>query len=386
MAAVTGVRYSDTDTSNIGIDMSDTLYMISPFDVPLLQLVGKDSLASPCVAVKHEWLEDNLRALDSVVVTLGELNNATAALTTTTCTAGTGVQFRINDIVEVTSAVGVELIRLTSAMSTDTFVVATGGRGYGNAGTGLAHSGLPTLKIIGNVNLQDAGVGASRSTTKTGRFNNTQIFESAVVVTSTLQAIKKYVEQNEMAAQIERELRVAWIQMERTLISGKKVAPTSTVAGAMDGILPVITTNAYAKAGAALTEEFVLAALNDCWNAGGQPTHIVSGAFQRRQMNKFLDSMRLTTRTDRIAGSVVDTYTSTFGTVDLLLDRNMPADTVLVIEKGRLGFGPLRDHALKVVDIPQTTGLKDTKQLYGQYTSETRNQAAHAKITGLATA
>ena len=385
MATYTGTHFSDSDTYNIGIDMSDTLYMISPFDVPLLQLIGKDSLATPCVAVKHDWLEDSLRGLDSTVATLGELNNATSALSTSVVTSGDGVKFRINDIVEVTSAVGVELIRLTSAMSTDTFVVATGGRGYGASGTGIAHSGLPTLRIIGNVNLQDAAVGGSRSTQKTARTNYTQIFESAVVVTSTMQALKKYVEQNEMAAQIERETRLAWIQWERALISGKKVATTATVAGAMGGILPEITTNAYAKAGAALTEEFILTALNDCWAAGGAPTHIVSGAFQRRQMNKFLDSMRLTTRTDRVAGSVVDTYTSTFGTVDLLLDRNMPTDTVLLIEKGRIGFGPFTDHSLKVVEIPQTTALKNTKQLYGQYTSETRNQAAHAKITGLAT-
>jgi hypothetical protein len=102
-------------------------------------------------------------------------------------------------------------------------------------------------------------------------------------------------------------------------------------------------------------------------------------------MNKFLDSMRMTTRTDRIAGAVVDTYSSDFGTVNIVLDRNMPTDTVLVIDAKRIGFGPLRDHALKVIDIPQTTGLVSTKQLYGQYTSETRQCKAHAKITGLST-
>jgi len=385
MAIITTTRFSDSDTYNIGIDMSDTLYMISPFDVPLLQLIGKDSLANPCTAVKHEWLEDELRGLDSTIVTLGELSG-TGAVTTSTCTAGHGLKFRINDIVEITSAAGVELVRLTSAMTTDTFTIAaTTGRGYGNSGTGLSHTGLPTLRIIGNVNLQDAAVGGARTTTKTTRVNYTQIFESAVVVTSTLQAIKKYVEQDEMAAQMERELRLMWIQMERALISGKYVAPTATVPGALAGIIPTTTSNAYAKAGAYLTEEFVLQALNDIWAAGATPTTIVSGAFQRRQMNKFLDSMRLTTRTDRVAGSVVDTYTSTFGTVDLLLDRNMPTDTVIVIDKARIGFGPLRDHALKVVEIPQTTALKNTKQLYGQYTAELRNQAAHAKITGLAT-
>ena len=118
MATIVGTRYSDTDTANIAIDMSDTLYMISPFDVPLLQLVGKDSLSKPCTAVKHEWEEDNLRSLDSITVTIGQLASGDVALSTTTCTAGTGVQFRINDVCEVTSAAGVELIRLTSAMST----------------------------------------------------------------------------------------------------------------------------------------------------------------------------------------------------------------------------------------------------------------------------
>ena len=388
MAIVTTTRYSNTDTANIAIDMSDTLYMISPFDVPLLQLIGKSSLSTPCTAIKHEWLEDELRGLDSVVVTIGELASGDVALSTTTCTASGGLKFRIGDVVEVTSAAGVELIRLTSGMSTDTFVVANqsgGGRGYAGT-TPLSHTGLPTLRIIGNVNLQDAGPGASRTTTKTGRFNNTQIYEDTVVVTSTSQAIKKFVEQNEMDAQIGRALKIAWIEWERTLLSGRKVAPTNTVAGAMDGILPVLTTNAYAKAGAYLTEEFLLQALQDCWVQGGRPNYVVANAFQTRQMNKFLDSMRMTTRTDRVAGAVVDTYSSDFGTVNILLDRNMPKDTVLVMESDRIGFGPFTDHALGVTVIPQTTALKDTRQITGQYTSETRNEAAHAKITGLATA
>jgi hypothetical protein len=95
--------------------------------------------------------------------------------------------------------------------------------------------------------------------------------------------------------------------------------------------------------------------------------------------------MRMTTREDRKAGVLVDTYTSDFGTADILLDRNMPADTVLLIEKGRIGFGPLRDHALGSAPVETSTRLKTAVQLVGQYTSEVRNEPAHAKITGLAT-
>jgi hypothetical protein len=380
MAVITGTRFGFSDSANVAIDMSDTLGMISPYDVPLLQLIGKDSLSNPCVATKHEWLEDELRSLDTAIATQGEFSG-TGAISTSTVTAGTGVQIRIGDVLKIES----ELLLVTSAMSTDTLTIAAGGRGYGGS-TAAAHASLTPIRIIGNVNVQDAAQGASRTTTKSGQFNYTQIYEDTVVVTSTAQAIKKYVEQNEMSAQLMRALRIAWIQFERTLLDGRKVAPSAGVASAMDGILPRISTNVYAKSGALLTEEFILQAMNDSYNAGGAVDTIVCGTFQKRQLNKFLDAQRETTRTDRTAGTIVSNYESDFGTAQIVLDRNMPTDTVLLIEKSRIGFGPLRDHALSAAPVETSTRLKDAVQIMGQYTSETRNEKAHAKITGLATA
>lgn len=378
MATVAGARYGFTDSSNVAIDMSDTLGMISPSDVPLLTLIGKDSLSKPCVAVKHEWLEDILRPLDTAVATVGELNG-TGAVSTSTVTAGQGTYLRAGDVIKIDS----ELL-LIGSVSTDTLTIAAGGRGYGGS-TAAAHLTLAPIRIIGNVNVQDAAQGASRTTTKTGLFNYTQLYEDTIVVTSTAQAIKKWVEQNEMDAQLQRALKVAWIQWERTLLDGRKVAASSGVASAMDGILVRITTNAYAKAGAALTEAFILQAMNDSWAAGGAIDTIVLNAFQKRQANTFLDSMRMTTRQDRVAGVIVDTYTSDFGTADIVLDRNMPTDTVLLIEKGRIGFGPLTDHSLRAAPVETSTGTKKAMQILGQYTAETRNENAHAKITGLST-
>jgi hypothetical protein len=378
MAVVTGTRYGFTDTANIAIDMSDTLGMISPSDVPLLSLIGKDSLKSPCVATKHEWLEDELRPLDTAIATQGEFSG-TGAVSTSTVTAGQGVYLRAGDIVKIES----ELV-LIGAITTDTLTIAAGGRGYGGS-TAAAHVTLTPMRIIGNVNVQDAAQGASRTTTHTGLFNYTQLYEDTIVVTSTSQAIKKWVEQNEMDAQLMRALKVAWIQWERTLLDGRKVAPSAGVASAMDGILVRIGTNAYAKAGALFVEDFLLQALQDSWAAGGDPDTVALGAFQKRQANKFLDSQRMTTRTDRIAGSIVDTYTSDFGTVDIVLDRNMPTDSVLVLDRKRIGFGPLRDHALSAAPVETSTRTKKAMQIIGQYTAETRNEKAHAKITGLAT-
>jgi len=378
VATVTGTRFGFTDSANVAIDMSDTLGMISPFDVPLLSLIGKDSLSSPCTATKHEWLEDELRGLDTLLATQGEFSG-TGAVTTAAVTAGQGVFIRAGDVILIES----ELV-LINSITGDVLNILSGGRGYGGS-TAAAHAATVPMKIIGNVNVQDAPQGASRTTTKTGLFNYTQLYEDTVVVTSTAQAIKKYVEQNEMEAQLARAIKTAWIQWERTLIHGRKVAPSAGVASAMDGILVRLTTNAYAKSGAALVEDFILQGMNDSWTQGGRIDTIVLNSFQKRQANKFLDSQRMTTRTDRVAGSVIDTYTSDFGTADILLDRNMPTDTVLLLDRGRIGFGPLTDHALSAAPVETSTRTKDAMQIIGQYTSETRNEKAHAKITGLST-
>lgn len=380
MAVVAGTRYSYTDTANIAINMSDTLDMMSPSDVPFLQKVGKNSLSFPCTSTKHEWLEAALRSLDGAVANDTSLNNTTDPVTFNVA-SGQGVLLRAGDILLVES----ELVRVT-AVATDAITVV---RAHGGT-TAAAHAANTAWSIIGNVNVQDAGVGASRTTTKSGLYNYTQIFEDALVVTTTEEAVKKYVEQNTMTAQLRDAMKVAWIQWERTLLHGRKVAPAAGVAGAMDGVLVRLTSNAYAKAGALLVEDHIRVAMRDIWEAGGggQLDGWVN-AFQKERIDTFLDGLRQTNRTDSTAGSIVRAYENEYGRVTWHLDRNMPADTVLLTDTPRIGFGPLSNngvnHQLRAIPIPQTTGTKNTMQILGQYTSETRQEAAHAKITGLAT-
>jgi Family of unknown function (DUF5309) len=376
MAYVTGTRFSDTDTGNVPVDMSGTLDMLDTSEVPLLQLIGKDSLSAPCVSVKHEWLEKTLRPLDSLIATQGGFSSDTGNVTNVVVTAGDGKLFSVSDIVKVDD----ELLIVTG-VSTDTLSMT---RAYGGS-TGGVHTTTTVISIIGSVALQDAAVPTGQSTVMANRFNYTQIYNAGLAVTSTALAIQRYVEQDLLAEELRDELKLAWKQYERTLLYGRKVAPTASTAGAMDGILPLLTTNSYAKGGAAFTEAFLLTALRDVWRAGGSITHVVMNDFQKTRCNQFLDAMRITSKEDRSAGVTVDNFHSEFGNVTFLLDRNMPNDTVLGINKGRIGFGPLRNHTLRVVDIAQTTGLVTTKQLIGQYTAELHNENSHFKITGLST-
>jgi hypothetical protein len=379
MAIVSGTRYTYTDTANNAIDMSNTLAMISPYDVPLLSIIGKDSLSKPCTAVKHEWLEDVLRPLDTALATQGEFSG-TGAISTSTVTSGQGVYLAAGDVIQIESE-----LCLIASMSTDTMTIAAGGRGYGGS-TAASHVTTTPIRVIGTVAVQGAAIGPARTTTKAGKYNYTQIYNQSVTITSTQRSTDKWTgPSNELARLLDAEMKVAWQLWERSLLAGRKVAAAAATAGAMDGILPVIATNAYAKSGATLVEDYILQAMQDAWTYGGRIDKVVLNAFQKRQANKFLDSMRETARTDRIAGAIVDSYTSDFGIADIVLDRNLPTDTVLLISSDKIGFGPLQGNGLRAVHVADTTALSETWQVVGEYTAEVRNENAHAKITGLAT-
>lgn len=376
MAVITGPRYSWTDTANVAIDMSDTINFLDPRDRAILGLFGP--LQTPCTETKHQWLEKTLRPMDGTLAASGTTIDDTSK-TAPVVLAGQGVYLRVGDIIQIES----ELLRIT-AVSTDTLTVTRAWGGSSAAG----HADGTAWHLVAPMVEQDAAAGAARTVTKSGLFNYTQFYEGDVIVTTTQQAIKKYTEQNDLDIQTADEIINAWQTYDRSLLVGKKVQPVSGTPGAMDGLLARITTNVYPKAGAGLTETMILQGLQDSYDAGGRVNKLIVPRFQKRVINTFLDSMRETTRTDRTAGALVDTYESDFGTIDIVMSRTvslLAPDKVIGVQTDKLGFGPLTDHALSSAELPQTTRTKKSNQIIGQYTSEIRNENAHFVISGLAT-
>lgn len=379
MAVIQGTFNSFVDTANNAIDIANTLDMLDTTDVPLLSRVGRDSLRKQCIALKHEWLQGAMRGLDvSLAASAAGFNNTTDPVNVTLAT-GEAKKVAVNDILLADT----ELVRITAVnLTTDVISVA---RAFGGS-TAASHADGSTVSIVGQAWLTDADPGTGRYTTVTNVYNYVQAYNSSIKVTSTEQSIEKYVRQNTMDAQLRDEMKVMWQTWERALLHGRKVQPTATVAGAMDGILVNIG-NSYAKAGAALTEQFLIDAQKDIYDAGG-PQSLTGfvGSTQRQFVSRLLDPYRQTSRTDTTAGTRVTTFESDFGSIDFVLDRNIPKDTIVLVDLSRIGFGPFRDHAMKMVPIATTSGFYKQAQVFGQYTSELHDPQAHAKITGLATA
>lgn len=373
MAVVTGQRATYTDSANEAIDMSAALDLLHPTDVPLLKLIGRDSLRDPVRNTKHEWLEDALRG-QTTNAGSGQLNNTTDPVTAT-ITSGDDVKFRAQDIVRVEN----ELMRVNSTASNQ-LVLA---RAWGGT-TNAAHSGTPQITLIAPAVVQ--GLTApleSRTTTKTGKYNYTQIFEETVKESATNQETNKYTKQNDADYQISNQIEIIGTNMEKALLEGKKVQPTSSSAGAMDGIRAVISTNVYDKSGASLTQQNLEDAMQDIWTAGGSPSHIFANATQKRWVNQMLDGFREANYTDTKLGTMVKSYETDFGVVTVVLDRFIRTDEVLIITAKNIGFGPLRP--LSTMPLPKTSKESQVWELSGEYTAEVRLEQSHALIKNLGT-
>jgi hypothetical protein len=375
MAVIAGTRLTYSDSVNEAIDISSALDKLKPVDTPLLLRVGRDSLRDECTATKHEWLEDTIRGTTTNDV--GATFNNTTDPVTVTVTSGDGnTKFRINDILKVEQ----ELVRVTS-VAANTITVS---RGWGGS-TNAAHASGILITLLAPALVQASDLMGARTTTKSGLYNYTQIFEEEVVVSKTMQATKKYTAQNDPEYHLAAQLEIIGVNMERTLLYGRRALGTSTLPSTMDGIQNRLSTNVYNKSSAALTQAFMEDAMEAIWSQGARPDLIVTNSTQQRRINTFLDGYREADYEDVVLGAMVRRYKTNFGEVDILLDRHMPADEIWILDSSKLGFGPLTGRSLSTVKLPPRSKEYDVWQISGEYTSETRLEAGHARIYGLAT-
>ena len=216
-------------------------------------------------------------------------------------------------------------------------------------------------------------------------YNYTQIFEDGYETTATHQATHKIVRGDEDARQRAATAKRVGVDMDYTLLFGKKQAPVlGTTGGTMDGIRARITTNVYNKAGAKLQAMFLEDGLEASYRAGGKrDIHVLVNTTQRRVINQMLDAWRQSGYSDRTFGTFVDRFETPFGNMTVVLHREMPQDEVIGIERARIGFGPLRP--LGESKLPSTSREYDRWQWTGEYTAELRQESVHFRIYGLGT-
>lgn len=242
---------------------------------------------------------------------------------------------------------------------------------------------------------------APSATTRLGNYS--QISTKSVIVTGTVDAVNKAGRNNELAYQISKASKELKRDMETSLCANNaKVAGNDTTARELGGIESWIATNdVMSSAGSpssptgdgsdartngtqrAFTEAQLKAALKLVWDAGGDPTMVMCGSFNKQKLSGFTGgSTRFDPAENKRLVAAVEIYESDFGALTVAPNRFSPARSVHIITPDMWALAFLRDFQLE--DLAKT-GDASKQFLLAEYTLEARNEAASGGVFDLTT-
>ncbi len=373
---------SGANLPELAEDVSDVISIVSPFETPLLDVLGDPLRAA--TSTHHEWLEDEL------LPNKDSINDTTIAEpdAETQFDVANGDRFRVGDQIQLE---GLKELMLVTNVVGDTLTVV---REYAGTTAEDVTNGA-VVNILGNAALEGGDKPEARFTNRSRCGNYTQIFTAAVEVSGTDLAASQIGLADEMDYQKQERLRELLRDLENTVINGGMPTATpqgsDTVRRTMKGIIPHLATNLFSvgdsgfPAGSGLDEEKINYVLRRIWeNSNGNVDTIVVGGFQKRKINAFLSAVRGYDATDTTYRDRVSAYESDFGLCRIVVTRWMPQDAVMLLDSTRVKVLPMSGRSFHFKPLA-SGGDYECGELIGEYTLELRNEAAHGLIRGLAT-
>ena len=155
----------------------------------------------------------------------------------------------------------------------------------------------------------------------------------------------------------------------------------------MGGLKHFITTNVIVGNGADIISADKL---NDAFQAIAEKTgqnvgagyKIIVSPKQKRAISKMdIDKISLD-RKDNGRGQVVDYFVGDFGEAEIVVNANLAADEILIVDANRIKIRPLQTRDFSHEYLGKT-GDYYTGVIVGEYVLELHQEKAHARIKGL---
>ncbi|MDC0354331.1 DUF5309 domain-containing protein [bacterium] len=245
----------------------------------------------------------------------------------------------------------------------------------------------------------EATLDASTATTRLS--NSTQIMDKTVVITGTQESVDKAGRASELAYQIAKRAKELKRDMEATITGNiAEVGGNSTTARKMGTLGSWVTTNddlasdGASGAGAgnaahtdgtqrAFTESQLKSVIKSVWNAGGDPSMVMVGPFNKQKLSGFTgNSTRFDAGADATLYTSVDVYASDFGQLQVVPNRFSRDRDAYVLDMEYWGIAFLRDFSMHEL---AKTGDSEKRQLLVEATLESRNEAASGLVADLTT-
>jgi hypothetical protein len=246
----------------------------------------------------------------------------------------------------------------------------------------------------------EATLDASSATTRLG--NYTQIMDKTVVITGTQEAVDKAGRASELAYQIAKKSKELKRDIESTLLANQaRVAGNASTARKFGSIGSWIKTNDdLAGDGAsptgdgtdartdgtqrAMTEDMLKSVIKNVWNAGGNPSIVMVGPFNKQKISGFTGgSTRFDASEDKTLYTSIDVYSSDFGDLEVVPNRFSRDRDALVLDMDYWSVGFLRDFTMHELS---KTGDSEKRQLLVELSLISRNEGASGGVFDLTTA
>lgn len=177
--------------------------------------------------------------------------------------------------------------------------------------------------------------------------------------------------------------------LEYTIINGQYAKATSAAtANKTRGLLELCATgNTLDAQSAALSKAMINSLLKDMYNNGAIFSNLVlfTGAHQKVGIT---DVYSYAPMDRNIGGTNIKQIETDFGNIGIVLDRFMPADTILLAEMSVLApvFQPVPGKGNFFYEELAKAGASEDGQIFGQFGLDHGPAFVHGTITGLATA
>lgn len=180
-------------------------------------------------------------------------------------------------------------------------------------------------------------------TAATRLFNNCQIQDEKFLISRSLQEFKSAGDADSVEHKTALHTKYLMKDIEYAFIREVITTGTSTVAPKMAGALNKITSNVENLNGGSVasdgtisggtpiyvSEDMIKNGMQNAYVAGGNPTVLYCGPFQKRQITKFASFGNYRTMVeDKKLVSSVDVFVMEFGEVQIKTHRNFPTDVI----------------------------------------------------------
>jgi hypothetical protein len=238
--------------------------------------------------------------------------------------------------------------------------------------------------------------------------NRTQISRKTVIVSGTNQAVVSAGREDELSYQIAKLMKEIKRDIELAMTGAQAVTAgvSNTTARRSGGAETWISTNVSLGAGGAVTaktagqpnnaavptdgtqrvfdEEDLKSVTAAAWTAGGAPTLLMVGPFNKRMVSGFTgNATRMIDAAGKRLQTAIDVYAHDFGELTVVPNRFQRDRTALVIDPDYWEMAWLRPIAMTPL---AKTGDADKQMLIGEWTLKALQEASSGKVADLTTA